>query len=166
MGVGERDREGVGRVVGFGGFPEPEEARDPLGHLALVGGTEAGDGPFHGGRGVLEDLRPDPRRAEEGDAAPLSDRDRRRRVLPDEDLLDRDGVGPMLGERALEPFVKGEEPCPHLHPARSAERAAIDEARLAAPHLEDANSHHAGAGVDPHDSKRFVVGAQRHPTRA
>jgi hypothetical protein len=70
--------------------------------LGLVRAARADDRFFHQGRRIFPDGDSAAARAEQRDAARLTQLQRRLRVLVDEYFLDRGGIGPVLGEDRLE----------------------------------------------------------------
>ena len=105
MRVGNRHGERVGGV-GAGDLHAREQPSDHRMDLRLLGAAGADDGLFDQPRGIFADFDPRARRDHDHHAPRLAELERRLRIGVDEHLLDRGGVGLVLGEKLLELIAK------------------------------------------------------------
>ena len=119
MRVGDRDGERVGGI-GAGDLHAGKQARDHRMDLRFLGAAGADHGLLDQRAAIFADRDPGARRAHQHHPAGLAELERRLGVLVDEHLLDRGGVGAMLGDQRFELFG---ERVPAAAAAASADRS-------------------------------------------
>ena len=112
--MAQRECERVGDIgrLGLGG--QPQLSLHHALHLLLRRGAVAGDGLLHLVRRVLHDLRAGGARGRQHQPARLTHRHRGAGVGLEEQALDRDRVGPQLGEKAAQLGIEGRQPAGQL----------------------------------------------------
>jgi len=124
--VADRNGERVGGVGGLRNFIEPEQARDHLLDLVLLGLAVADDGGLDGQRRVLGDFEAGGGGGEHGDAADLSELQGGLHVERVEDVFDGDPVGVVNGDQFFERAGNPREASGHGLARRNLDRAAHD----------------------------------------
>ena len=125
--MADRDGERVGRVVGPRQLGEREQRLDHPLDLVLVGAAGAADRALDLLRRVGRARDPALAGGEQHDAARLADGERRARVGAEVEVLDRDGVGPVLVEQLADARVDRGQPRAGVDaPAEVCDHAAVE----------------------------------------
>ena len=149
--VADRDREGVGRVLGVRRHLEREQLLDHARDLVLVGAARAADGVLDLLGRVRDDVEPALAGGEHDDAARLPDGERARRVLAEVDVLHRDDLHEVLVEQLADAAVDRGEADLHGGFRAGRDDAAVEREQAPAAALDDAVAGVGGAGVDAED---------------
>ena len=157
--MADRDRQRVGGVRARELDPRQQETDHVL-DLLLGGVADAHHRFLDRVRGVFADREPRLGRREQRDPARLSQLERADRVLVDEGLLDRRGLGGVLGDDRAQPAVKQREPRAKL--ARAGADHAVGQVRQPRPvGPDDAPAHVLQPGVDADDLHACPVFSDR-----
>ena len=116
------------------------------------------DGALHGcigsveaERSVIEDV------AKNAVAAGLADRERAAGVGAEVEVLERDGVRPVLFDEGTDALVDDRQTLLSRRAGAGLDDAAVDRVHAAAAVGDDAEAGVGGAGIDPQDDHAFVI---------
>src|SRR5690606_17599516 len=164
MGVTERSRERI-RRIGLRRFAEPEQRLDHPLHLRLLGSARADDRLLDVTRRVLVDRQARAKRRAERGRARLTELEGAVGVAMDEDALDRDLLGRMRRDDAVDLLEDPPQTLAVL--AGGPDASPSDGPRLSADRIDDAETGDLRARIDTEDADGALHGTRsRHKRRS